>query len=184
MVEILKKNLKINNLTIETAKNILPLIKKYGDEIINSVVTGLLSDNKVVNVLNKNKVELSIIKADLKYWIGLVFSGIYNKEYYEKICNIGCAHIDTGVEAHLVMEMVALFMDEVIHTIAKYKKTSVDEALEIIKFFNLAMTIMINSYGDELLAAFMQFTGLRKELFMKEVELARKHTGRVILNDS
>ena len=43
---------------------------------------------------------------------------------------------------------------------------------------------MINSYGDELLAAFMQFTGLRKELFMKEVELARKHDRKVKANDS
>lgn len=179
MIEILKNNLKVNNFTEETAKKILPFIEKCSDEIINSVVFSLLNDNEVVNTLNKNKVKLQIIKADLKYWLNLVFSGNYNKEYYQKIYNIGCTHVDVGVEAHIVMEMVALFMNETISTLSKYTTLTQNELLEIIKLFNLAMIIMINSYGDELLAAFMQFTGLRKELFMKEVELARKHNRRV-----
>ena len=184
MIELLKKNLKINGSTVEVAKKILPLIKEHGDEIVNSVVTDLLSDNEVVDTLNKNKTELSTIKADLKYWLNLVFSGTYDEEYYRKIYNIGCTHVDTGVEAHIVMETVALFIDDTLHTLIKYKEIPGDEALEIIKLFNLAMIIMINSYGDELLAAFMQFTGLRKELFMKEVQLARKQARKVKTNDS
>ncbi len=179
MIEILKKNLKINDFTEKTAKRILPIVEEHSDEIVDSVVFALLNDNEVVNTLNKNKVKLQIIKGDLKYWIGLVFSGRYDKEYYEKIYNIGCTHVDVGVEAHIVMEAVALFMNETISIVSEYAALAQNELLEIIKLFNLAMIIMINSYGDELLAAFMQFTGLRKELFMKEVELARKHTRRV-----
>ena len=179
MIEVLKNNLKVNNFTEETAKKILPFIEKYSDEIINSVVFSLLNDNEVVNTLNKNKAKLQIIKADLKYWLNLVFSANYNEEYYQKIYNIGCTHVDVGVEAHIVMEMVALFMNETINTLSKYTTLAQNELLEIIKLFNLTMIIMINSYGDELLAAFMQFTGLRKELFMKEVELARKYNRRI-----
>ncbi len=179
MIEILKKNLKINECTEKTTKRILPIVKEHGEEIVDSVALHLLNDNEVVNTLNKNKAKLQIIKADLKYWLGLVFSGRYDKEYYEKIYNIGCTHVDVGVEAHIVMEAVALFMNEAISILSKYTTLTQNELLEIVKLFNLAMIIMINSYGDELLAAFMQFTGLRKELFMKEVELARKRNRRI-----
>jgi hypothetical protein len=61
--------------------------------------------------------------------------------------------------------------------LSKYTEISQSELLEIVKLFHLADIIMVNSYGDELLAAFLQFNGLKKELFMKEVELARKRTG-------
>jgi hypothetical protein len=96
MIDKLTKILNINERTNETAKKLLPLVDMHGDEVIDSAISCLFRDSEVVEILNKRRIKLSVVESDLKYWLGLLFSGDYHEGFYKRIYNIGGTHCYAG----------------------------------------------------------------------------------------
>ncbi len=178
-LENVVKNLQISDEDVKNIQTISSLIKNRGFEIIDSVVNVLAGDPKVLDILRKNRFPVKEAKEKWYYWLNILFSFDMSDESYNKLKNIGYSHVDANVDEVLVIETTALFMNATISKIFETKISNYEKIVpSIIKIFALSLAIMLDSYQDELVESFLEFTGMKRVLFEKEIEIQRRTRNR------
>lgn len=169
------RNLQISEEDTENIKKVSVIVKNYGFEIIDKVVNVLSQDKKVLGILNKNKLSTQRAKELWYFWLNMLFSAEINEEFHNKIAKIGHTHVDAGVDEVIVVETTALFTNATISKIIEMKVPDYEKIIpSVIKVFSLSLTIMLDSYRNELIESFLEFTGMKRELFEKEIEIQRR----------
>ncbi len=98
--ERIKKDFQFSD---EDVKNILKMrerILKYEDEFLDRFYRFIFSMPDTKNYLTKERLKKH--KEKLRLWYRDLFSGKYDKKYYQKLYRIGEKHVDIGLPPHYV----------------------------------------------------------------------------------
>ncbi len=98
--EQIKKDFQFSD---EDVKNILKMrerILKYEDEFLDRFYRFIFSMPDTKNYLTKERLKKH--KEKLRLWYRDLFSGKYDKKYYQKLYRIGEKHVDIGLPPHYV----------------------------------------------------------------------------------
>ncbi len=174
-LEEILKNLEIDEKDRENIRMLLPVIQNYGYEIIDEVVKVLSKDPEVVKILQEDNLPVSKARDAWFYWLKTLFSSEFDKEFVRKLSHIGQVHVDANVKESIVIQTTSLFL---MKTLDKLLSLELDNFTElsksVIKLFSLSLVIMVNSYRKELIGSFLEFTGLKEDLFNREIKMQRK----------
>jgi len=174
-LEEILKNLEIDEKDRENIRILLPVIKNYGYEIIDEVVKVLSKDPEIVKILQEDNLPVSKARDAWFYWLKTLFSSEFDEEFVRKLSHIGQAHVDGNVKESIVIQTTFLFLMKTLDKLLSLKLDNFTElSKSVIKLFSLSLVIMINSYREELIDSFLEFTGLKEDLFNREIKMQRK----------
>lgn len=169
------KNLEIKEEDRENIRMLLPMIKNYGYKIIDEVIKVLAKDPGVVKILQEDNLSIPAARDAWFYWLKTLFSSEFDEEFVKKISHIGEVHVDGNVKESTVIQTTSLFLMKTLDKLLSIQLDNFKElSKSVIKVFSLSLVIMVNSYRKELIDSFLEFTGLKEDLFMREVRMQRK----------
>ena len=170
----------LNNLefTEEDKKNIkslYPVIENYGYEIIDEVIKVLSKDPKVVNILEENNLSIPAARDAWMYWLKLLFSSEFNADLINRLSHIGRTHVDANVDETIVIQTTSLYLMKTLDKMASLALPDFQKLIySVVKLFTFSLTIMVDSYREELIESFLEFSGMKKDLFNRQIKIQRK----------
>ncbi len=174
-LEEVLENLEIDEKDRENIKMLLPVIKDYGYEIIDDVVKILSKDPNVIKILQEDNLPIPTARDAWFYWLKVLFSSEFDGEFVRKISHIGKAHVDGNVKESIVIQTTSLFLMKMLDKLSSLDLDNFTGlSKSVVKVFSLSLVIMINSYREELIDSFLEFTGMKEDLFEREIRMQRK----------
>ncbi len=174
-LEKVLKNLEFNEKDFNNAKTLFFVIENHGYEVIDNVIAVLAEDPDIVKILQENNLSIPAARDAWFYWLKLIFSANFDENFVKKVSHIGMTHVDAGVKEDIVIQTTSLFYMKLLDKLSELGTANLSElSISAIKIFSLSLVIMLDSYREELINSFLEFTGMERNLFEREVKIQRK----------
>ncbi len=174
-IENVKRNIEFSEEDRNNLKNLFPIISNHGHEIINEVIRSLSKDENVVKLMEANYGSLERAEESWYQWLEIIFSSDINEQFVKEISSIGLSNVDTDVEETIVIQAASLFLIKILEKIMSLQIPNSEKLIpSAIKAFSISLMIMIESYRQELMQSFVEFTGMNPELIKRQIKIQRK----------
>ncbi len=169
----MKKFLNFNDEDVRNLKALGPVVAKYGKAITDEFYETLGKFPATAKFLEG---QIDRLKGTHAVWLGQLFEGRYDEEYFNRRWAIGMAHVRVGLDPYwceVVMNVIRSRGFEAILAEVPDRKLAGDYYRSLLKILDLDMLVINLSYSEDRLDRMADCSGISRILIENLIKQAR-----------
>lgn len=138
-----------------------PIVEPYFEEVVEEFYNRLAAHPRARGVFVGPE-QIARLRQSLKKWLGSVFGGVYDREYFKRRQRIGRAHVDVGLLPHFMFGAMNLIRNQFVEILLVDERKAVREQFgepcggsqavrSLDRILDIELTIMVQSYWNALM---------------------------------
>ncbi len=147
---------------IRAIRELKSLIFSREDEIIQGVLSSLLSDQEAVSVVEKTGLSAERAVDLFRSVIHLTLAGDFDGEHARRVFIVGAAHLRAGVGPRLMIQNAGAFTREIVRVLQEAGRH--EAVVPAVKAVYWTLSIIMESYLEAERRSLREASGLKPEL--------------------
>ncbi len=142
------------------------LMDEHSDEIMSTLNLWFMGTRGAAAFFTEETLKEHVFKTQ-KMWFSELFSGTYDNRFYEKLINIGAAHVRRQVDVHYIQRSGNIVRNACTGILSKVDKPIEEITSDVIsvgKIIDISMNVILNSYIEEEMRIFSPVYKVRSAL--------------------
>ena len=110
-----------------------------------------LEDNPRMRAVFEDDAQLQRLRVSLAKWLGHLFGGVYDEEYYARCMHVGRVHVHVGLAPHFVSGAMNIIRRHIQEVVSEFEGDYLDHIAAVHKILDIELSLMLQSYWDNLL---------------------------------
>ena len=110
-----------------------------------------LEDNPRTRAVFEDDAQLQRLRVSLAKWLGHLFGGVYDEEYYARCMHVGRVHVHVGLAPHFVSGAMNIIRRHIQEVVSEFEGDYLDHIAAVHKILDIELSLMLQSYWDNLL---------------------------------
>ncbi|MDA8098363.1 MAG: phosphate-starvation-inducible PsiE family protein [Nitrospiraceae bacterium] len=127
-----------------------PLMEEQAAEIMSTLSLWFQGTKGAARFFDENTLKKHIVEQ--KEWFLLLFSGVYDNRYYERMIGIGMAHVRRSVDVHFMHRVANIIKNSCIGVLSKMdepREEIISNIISLGKIVDITLDVITTSYIEE-----------------------------------
>jgi uncharacterized membrane protein (DUF373 family) len=128
-----------------------PMMEEHAEEFMSTLSLWFQGTKGAFKFLSEETL-LTHVSAMRKEWFLLLFSGVYDNQYYERLIKIGSAHVRRSVDVHYMNRVSNIIKNSCTDILTKTDDSREEMTSNIIvvgKILDISLNVMMTAYIEE-----------------------------------
>ncbi len=152
-----------------------PLMEEHSDEIMSTLNLWFMGTKGAAAFFTEGTLKEHVFKTQ-RMWFSELFSGTYDNRFYEKLINIGAAHVRRQVDVHYIQRSGNIVRNSCTGVLSKEDKPVEEITSDIIsvgKIVDISMNVILSAYIEEEMRMFAPVYKVRSALISFSEQFSR-----------
>lgn len=128
-----------------------PLMEENAREVMNTLDSWILGNKEAAKFFVEESRKRHVFEAQRQWFLDL-FSGVYDRRYYERLIRIGAVHVKNKVDPHFMSRAINIVRDSCIGILSRTEESKEELTNKIIslgKILDISHDVITLSYIEE-----------------------------------